>query len=229
MVVLHHLKDSRAQRILWLLEELEIPYEIKNYPRLPDGRAPPELVTENPSPLAKSPTITDTHVIDGKEETITLVESGAIVEYLIAKYDTKGKFSVPERLSQGWIDNVFYTHFAEEFARAVVLAFVLKRQGAVDDAGSQKVEDVFTMPVIKRHTALIEEHLSKNGSNWFAGGTNPTSADFMMIVPLEILIWRYPNVTGPSTKEYIRKVQNRPKYKEGIEKVGGYRMLLPPA
>ncbi|ESK88953.1 glutathione s-transferase [Moniliophthora roreri MCA 2997] len=226
MVVLHHLKDSRAQRILWLLEELGIPYEIKNYSRLPDGRSPPELRTENPSPLGKSPTITDTHVIDSKEETITLVESGAICEYLITKYDTKGKFVVSQRLSQAWIDNAFYTHFAEEFARAVVLAYVLKRQGATDEEGAHKVEDVFTMPVMKKYTEMIEQHLAKTGSNWFAGQSDPTSADFMMIVPLENLILRYPNLAGPSIREYVKRAQARTSYRQGVEKVGGYSLIL---
>jgi len=92
-IVLHHLNNSRSQRILWLLEELEIPFEIKRYQRTAQQLAPKEL--RQVHPLGKSPIITDGPV--------TLAESGAIVEYLIHKYG-KGKAQAPEA---GYLDNLY--------------------------------------------------------------------------------------------------------------------------
>ncbi|KZO89441.1 thioredoxin-like protein, partial [Calocera viscosa TUFC12733] len=92
-LIVHHLDDSRSQRVLWLLEELELPYEIKYYKRLPSRQAPPEL--KKVHPLGKSPIITD--------GAVTIAESGAIVEYLLAKYG-KGKFVPTE---EGWVDNLY--------------------------------------------------------------------------------------------------------------------------
>ncbi|KAG8902131.1 hypothetical protein FRB99_004818, partial [Tulasnella sp. 403] len=98
-VTVHYLNDSRAQRIIWLLEELEVPYEIKRYQRLPSGQAPPELARIHP--LGRSPVITDGDTV--------LAESGAIVEYIITKYG-KGKAQPP---GPGWVDNLYYTHYPE--------------------------------------------------------------------------------------------------------------------
>ncbi|KAG8863956.1 hypothetical protein FRC20_010414 [Serendipita sp. 405] len=98
-IVLHHLENSRSQRVLWLLEELQVPYTIKHYKRLPTQLAPPEL--KKIHPLGKSPVITDGDLV--------IAESGAIVEYLIGKYG-KGRFQPPE---QGNVKNLYYTHYAE--------------------------------------------------------------------------------------------------------------------
>lgn len=109
----HHLNDSRSQRILWLLEELGITYEIKHYARGPDRRAPKELKAVHP--LGKSPVITTE---DGR----VIAESGAIVEYLIAKYGN-GKFKAVGVDNQ--LDETFWTHFAEgSFMPALVLKLI---------------------------------------------------------------------------------------------------------
>ncbi|KAG8778017.1 hypothetical protein FRC12_025227 [Ceratobasidium sp. 428] len=92
-IIVHHLNNSRSQRILWLLEELEVPYEIKRYERTEDMLAPKEL--RDVHPLGLSPVITDGKVV--------LAESGAIVEYLIGKYGA-GRFNPPE---SGYVDNLY--------------------------------------------------------------------------------------------------------------------------
>ncbi|KIO16322.1 hypothetical protein M407DRAFT_34027 [Tulasnella calospora MUT 4182] len=97
-ITLHYLNNSRAQRILWLLEELEVPYEVKRYERV-NLLAPPEFYQVHP--LGKSPVITDGD--------LTIAESGAIVEYVIAKYG-KGKL---QPLESGWLDNLYFLHYAE--------------------------------------------------------------------------------------------------------------------
>lgn len=99
-ITVHHLNDSRSQRILWLLEELQVPYEIEKYERLPTRLAPPSLLKVHP--LGKSPVITDGD--------LTLAESGAIIEYVIKKYGN-GK-GVPKD-AKSETDNLFWTHFAE--------------------------------------------------------------------------------------------------------------------
>ncbi|EJU03396.1 thioredoxin-like protein [Dacryopinax primogenitus] len=106
-LVLHHLNNSRSQRILWLLEELGVPYEIKSYHRLPSMQAPPELKAIHP--LGKSPVMQDGDV--------NLAESGAIIEYLIKKYG-KGRFDPGE---DGWVDNLYYTHYAEGSLQPIIV------------------------------------------------------------------------------------------------------------
>ncbi|KIJ63743.1 hypothetical protein HYDPIDRAFT_91820 [Hydnomerulius pinastri MD-312] len=98
-ITFHHLNDSRSQRILWLLEELEVPYELKKYDRGPKFRSPPEL--ERLTPLGKAPVLTDGD--------ITLSESGAIVVYLIKRYGS-GRFDPTEA---GEVDDIYFTHYAE--------------------------------------------------------------------------------------------------------------------
>lgn len=98
-ITVHHLNNSRSQRILWLLEELEIPYTIERYERLPSKQAPPAL--RKVHPLGKSPVITDGDV--------TVAESGAIVEYIIRNYG-KGRAEPNE---QNWLINTQWSHYAE--------------------------------------------------------------------------------------------------------------------
>jgi glutathione S-transferase len=99
VLTVHHLNDSRSQRVLWLLEELEVPYELVKYQRGADRRAPASL--KKVHPLGKSPVITDGEV--------TLCESGAIVEYIIKKYGNGKGQSVGEE----WVNDSLWSHFAE--------------------------------------------------------------------------------------------------------------------
>ncbi len=134
MLTVHHLNNSRSQRVLWLLEELGVPYQIVRYERQPDMRAPPELRAIHP--LGKSPVITDNGNV--------VAESGAIVEYLIETYGD-GRLipppSTPERLRY-----TYWLHYAEGSAMPLLLLKLLfnimpkRAPGAVAPAGAQGVE-----------------------------------------------------------------------------------------
>ncbi|KAJ3485423.1 hypothetical protein NLJ89_g11899 [Agrocybe chaxingu] len=217
MLTVHYLVNSRAQRILWLLEELEVPYEIKKYERTPQQRAPPELLEI--SPLGKSPVITDGDV--------TLAESGAIVEYVIKKYGN-GK-GIPSE--SGSLDNLYFSHYAEGslmpmLVQKVIFDMIPKNVPffirPIISAVLAQVTKVLIQPEIKKHLAMIESHLEKSKSIWFAGGEEPTSADYQMAFPLEALVKSAPELVGPKATEYVKVVHAREAYKRGLEKGGKY-------
>ncbi|PSR76185.1 hypothetical protein PHLCEN_2v8608 [Hermanssonia centrifuga] len=202
-LIVHHLNDSRSQRILWLLEELEVPYEIKKYQRNADMTAPKELVDVNP--LGTAPVITDRGV--------TLAESGAIVEYIIDKYG--GSKALPP--DSGKVDNLFFTHYAEGSLMPLLVnklifsmipdraPFILRPilRGVFNSLDSALIN-----PRLKTQADYIEKHLSKCG-DWFAGGQGPTSADYMMSFALEAWANRSLDMLGPKSVEYVKRIQAR--------------------
>ncbi|KAI8986753.1 hypothetical protein BD414DRAFT_486938 [Trametes punicea] len=178
--------------------------------------APPELKTVNP--LGSAPVITDGE--------LNLAESGAIVEYIIQKYGS-GRAQPPE---SGKIDNLYFTHYAEASLMPMLvnkLIFTMIPQRApfiirpllrsVFNTVSAKLLD----PRLKAHAEIIESHLSKT-DGFFAGGEEPTSADYMMIFCLEVWADRGGEVLGPKTKAYIDKVHSRPAYQRALQKGGEY-------
>ncbi|MGY3122251.1 glutathione S-transferase [Bradyrhizobium sp. S3.14.4] len=179
MLTVHHLNNSRSQRVLWLLEELGVPYEIVRYQRQPDMRAPKELRAIHP--LGKSPVITD----NGN----TIAESGAIIEYLIATYGN-GRLipppNTPERLRF-----TYWLHYAEGSAMQPLLLKLLftlmpKRAPALLRPLVRKVSNqaltALVNPQLKQHMDYWEGELGK--SEWFAG-SEFTAADIQMSFPLE--------------------------------------------
>ncbi|KAJ1041634.1 hypothetical protein NDA14_000434 [Ustilago hordei] len=228
-IIVHHLNNSRSQRILWLLEEMGIEYEIKHYARTPQGVAPPELLEVHPT--GKSPLITDTN--NGKDKVIA--ESGAIVDYLIRNYG-QGRF-VPKD-SERIEDDVFYNHFAEgSLMPMLVMKLVFSMIPAkmpffvrpIGNAIVNNVNSAFIDPDLKRKTDFVADELVKkcnSGNDWFAGGDkdgNPTAADFQMAFPLEAaLSGRISNLPAP-IKTYVDKIHARPAFKRGLEKGGPYK------
>ncbi|KAL0958346.1 hypothetical protein HGRIS_000491 [Hohenbuehelia grisea] len=217
MLIVHHLNDSRSQRILWLLEELEVPYEIKRYDRTKEGRAPKELFEV--SPLGKSPVISDGDVV--------LAESGAIVEYVIGKYG-KDKIIVPE---SGRLDHLYFTHYAEGSLMPILVQGMVNRMVPQQSPFFVRpfanlifgqLDKGFVQPELKRHLSFIESHLEKANGGWFAGGSEPSAADYMMAFPLEALDATDSKVLGPKCLEYVRKVHARPAYKRALERGGSY-------
>ncbi|KAI1798067.1 thioredoxin-like protein [Ganoderma leucocontextum] len=215
-VVVHHLNDSRSQRILWLLEELEVPYEIKKYQRTAERVAPPELKAVHP--LGNAPVITDGD--------LTLAESGAIVEYIIRKYGN-GRAQPSE---SGWLDNIYYTHYSEAslmpmLVNKLIFKIVPERSPFLIRPLLRpvfdKVSALMLEPRLKNHAELIEKHLTKT-NGWFAGGEEPTSADYMMIFCLEAWATQDKGALGPKAIEYIKRVHARPGYKRALEKGGDY-------
>ncbi|MGJ5032781.1 MULTISPECIES: glutathione S-transferase [unclassified Bradyrhizobium] len=219
MLTVHHLNNSRSQRVLWLLEELGVPYEIIRYERQPDMRAPKELRAIHP--LGKSPVITD----DGN----TVAESGAIVEYLIETYG-EGRLipppKTPERLRYS-----YWLHYAEGSAMPLLLLKLLfnimpKRAPALLRPIVRKVSNqalsTLVNPQLKQHMAFWESELQK--SEWFAGDSF-TAADIQMSFPLQAAASRGGLEQGhPRAMDFLARIEERPAYKIALEKGGPYEV-----
>jgi glutathione S-transferase len=220
MLTVHHLNHSRSQRVLWLLEELGVPYELVKYER--DAKtmlAPPELAKVHP--LGKSPVITD-----GKD---TVAESGAIIEYIVDQYGD-GKL-LPSRGSQEYLRCRYYMHYAEGslmpfllmkliFARArsAPVPFFIK---PITKKIANQVERDFIHPNLERHVAFLDGELEK--STWFAGN-DLTIADIQMLYPMEALAARWPGVTQRITA-WVDRAHARPAYLRAEERGGKNEMF----
>ena len=218
MIVVHHLNNSRSQRILWLLEELGLEYEIKKYQRDPKTMlAPPELRAVHP--LGKSPVIQDGDTI--------VAESGAIIEYLVDRYGTTfaPPPGTPERLHY-----TYFLHYAEGSAMPpLLLKLVFDRVEnspapffvrPIARAIANKVKDSFVLPQIRQHLAFLDGELGKR--TWFAGD-DFSAADIQMSFPLEAAAARggldgqYPNLVA-----FLDKIHARPTYRRALERGGQY-------
>jgi len=219
MLTVHHLNNSRSQRLLWLLEELGLAYEIVRYQRLPDMRAPAELRAIHP--LGKSPVIID----NGN----TIAESGAIIEYLIETYG-QGRLipppKTPERLRYS-----YWMHYAEGSAMPPLLLKLLftvmpKRAPAllrpVVRKVSTQVLTALVNPQLKQHMDFWEAELSK--SEWFAGEAF-TAADIQMSFPLEAAAARAGlEQRHPKAIAFLDRIHARPAYQRALDKGGPYRV-----
>ena len=219
MITVHHLNNSRSQRVLWLLEELGLPYEIKKYER--DAKtmlAPPELLKVHP--LGKSPVITD----DG----VTVAESGAIVEYLIERYGN-GRLApaigTPERLQ--WR---YWLHFAEGSAMSpLLLKLIFDRipqspmpffVKPIARGICAKVLAVMVLPNLKRQLDFMEGELGR--SDWFAGNEF-SAADIQMSFPVEAAAQRAGlDATRPKLMAFLKRIHARPAYKNALDRGGPY-------
>ncbi|MBO9543531.1 glutathione S-transferase [Caulobacter sp.] len=217
MIVVHHLNNSRSQRVLWLLEELGLPYEIKRYERdAATMLAPPELKAIHP--LGKSPVITDGDKV--------IAETGAIVEYILETYG-QGRL-IPAAGSPERLRYTYWLHYAEGSAMTpLLLKLVLTAlpnrapglmKGLVKSIAG-RAQAGFVDPQIKAHVDYWEAELSK--SEWFAGA-QMTGADIMMSFPLEAGIARGGAVSRPHVKAFVDKVHARPAYQRALERGGPY-------
>ncbi|MEH1942408.1 MAG: glutathione S-transferase [Nostoc sp.] len=206
MIVVHHLNNSRSQRVLWLLEELGIEYEIKYYERDPKTMLAPESLRQV-HPLGKSPVITDAD--------LTIAESGAIIEYLIDRY-ANGRL-VPPSGTPEHLRYKYWLHYAEGSAMPpLVMRTVLNNFGA----GDSSIVSGFVAPQIELHFDYIEGELRK--SAWFAG-EEFTAADIQMSFPLEVVAMLPEEVENrPKLKEFIERIHGRPAYKRALERGGTY-------
>ena len=205
MLKVHHLNNSRSQRILWLLEELGTPYEIVHYTRMsPVPFAPPEL--KEVHPLGKSPVITD-----GEN---TIAETGAIVEYLIDTYGS-GRFK-PKTGSDDYWKYIEWLHYAEGSAMLpLLLALYTAMLGEAGGALKPRVDSE-----IANNLSYMENALGGRG---FFVGDELTGADIQLLFPLEAAGARldpYPNLV-----KYRTRMQARPAYQRGIEKGGPYALM----
>ena len=204
MIKIHHLNESRSQRILWLLEELGAPYEIVFYQRNPQTRlAPPEL--EAIHPLGKSPILEDGPV--------KIVESGAIVEYLAAKYGS-GQFARAES-SADWPAYIEWLHYAEGSAMLpLMLHMYVARLGEAGAPLHPRIESE-----IKNHIGYVDAALA--GRQFFVG-ESLTGADIQMSFVAEVMrafgkLKDYPNFGA-----WIDRMHDRPAWKAALAKGGDY-------
>ncbi len=205
MLKVHHLNNSRSQRILWLLEELGVPYEIVKYQRMsPVPFAPPELKAVHP--LGKSPVLED-----GKR---VIAESGAEVEYIIDTY-AKGKMK-PKAGSDDYWRYVEWMHYAEGSAMLPLLMALYT--GMLGDAAAALKPRVDSE--IANNLSYMEEYMK--GRSFFVGD-DLTGADIQLLFVLEAAGARldpYPNLV-----KYRAAMQARPAYTRGIEKGGEYALM----
>jgi len=222
MIVVHHLNNSRSQRVLWLLEELGAEYEIKRYQRDPATMlAPPELKAVHP--LGKSPVITDGD--------LTIAESGAIMEYLVERYG-KGRL-VPPAGTPEKLRYTYWLHFAEGSAMLpLVMKLIFGRLETapmpffikpVAKGIASKVKAGFIEPNIKAQLDYMESELQK--TTWFAGGEF-TAADIQMSFPVEAANARGGlDRTRPKLMGFLERIHAMPSYKRAIEKGGPFELM----
>ncbi len=222
MIVVHHLNNSRSQRVLWLLEELGLEYQIVRYQRDPKTMlAPPELKAIHP--LGKSPVITDNGV--------TVAESGAIVEYLIDTYGN-GRL-VPPAGSEEHRRWTYFLHYAEGSAMAPLLMKLIFDRVETSPAPffvkpiargiAQKVKGSYILPQIDTHLDYLEGELGK--SEWFAGN-DFTAADIQMSFPLEAASARGGlDASRPKLAAFLKRIHSRPAFQRALERGGPYELL----
>jgi glutathione S-transferase len=204
MIVVHHLNDSRSQRILWLLEELGLPYEIKRYQRDAQTRlAPAEL--KKVHPLGKSPVITD-----GNR---TIIESGAIIDYVIRRHG-KGRLQ-PAPETPAYDEYVQWMHYAEGSAMLpLMLNLYVTRLGEAAAPLMPRIESE-----IANHLGYIDGALK--GRQFIVGDTL-TGADIQMSFVGEIAGAFGKRAQYPNLDAWIRRLHERPAYKKALERGGAY-------
>ena len=222
MITVHHLNNSRSQRVLWLLEEIGLPYEIKRYER--DAKtmlAPPELRAVHP--LGKSPVVTDGG--------LTLAESGAIIEYLVERHGG-GKLA-PAPGTPARLRYTYWLHYAEGSAMPpLLLKLVFDRIESgpmpffvkpIARAIAGRAKSSFILPQIARHLDYLESELAK--FRWFAGDEF-SAADIQMSFPLEVAVKRAAlGASRPRLMDFLGRIHARPAYQRALERGGKYDLI----
>lgn len=217
MITVHHLNLSRSHRVLWALEELGVPYEIKGYERDPKTMlAPPELKAVHP--LGKSPVITDGD--------LTLAESGAILEYLVERY---GPQLAPQAGTPERVKYTYWMHYAEgslmpplfikllfDRIEAAKVPFFIK---PVTRKIAEQGRTSWAIPQLKRNLDWIESELATRP--WFAGDAF-TAADIQMSYPLEAARKRVGLDGYPKTRSVLERMEKRPAFARAQERGGRF-------
>ena len=224
MLTVHHLNNSRSQRVLWLLEELGLDYEIRRYERDQETMLAPESLRKV-HPLGKSPVITD-----GR---LTIAESGAIVEYLVDEYGA-GRLApargTPERLRY-----TYWLHYAEGSAMPpLLLKLVFDRIESgpmpflvrpVARAIARRVKGSYIAPQIERHLDFLEAELARHA--WFAGDEF-SAADIQMSFPLEAAAARGGlDESRPRLMAFLARIHARPAHALALERGGVFSLGMP--
>ena len=218
MIVVHHLADSRSQRILWLLEELELDYEVKRCERDPKTYlAPAEL--KKLHPLGKAPILEDNGVV--------MAETGAIIDYLLETYDREYQLH-PERGTAYGRQFSYWMHYAEGSAMSPLLLKLIFSQLPVRAPAlvrplvksiAAKANNSFINPQLKTHFGFIENSLV---GRWFVGN-GFSAADIMMSFPLEAAATRGLDLEkNPNIARFLRTIHARPAYQAALQRGGNY-------
>lgn len=216
MITVHHLDNSRSQRILWLLEELGLPYEIKAYKRGKDMLAPPELKAVHP--LGKAPVISDGALV--------VAETGAIMDYILTTYG-HGQF-MPMIGTEARFQYTYWMHHAEGTAMTPLLLKLVT--GAIKSQSPWLIKPVANRIADSIDAALVTPNLNTNidfwentltGSPWFAGAEF-SAADIIMSFPLEAAASRARARTRPYISAWLEKIHARPAYQKALARGGPY-------
>ncbi|MBE9182104.1 glutathione S-transferase [Oculatella sp. LEGE 06141] len=223
MIIVHHLNNSRSQRILWLLEELGLEYDIKSYERDPKTLLAPASLRQV-HPLGKSPVITDGDV--------TLAESGAIIEYLTEQYGGGRLVPPPDRPER--LRYTYWLHYAEGSAMPpLLLKLVFDRieqqpmpffAKPIAQQIIRKTQQAFITPQITLHLNYLEAELEK--SLWFAGD-DFTAADIQMSFPIEAAAARAGlDASRPKLMNFLDRIHDRPAYQRALKRGGAYQLSM---
>lgn len=220
MIILHHLNNSRSQRILWMLEELELPYVIERYQRDDKTMLAPASLKKI-HPLGKSPVLQDGDLV--------LAESGAIIEYLQETYDEQQRLK-PEDV-QSRQQYRYWMHYAEgSLMPLLVMKLIFGRLGKppmpwlirpIAGAIGKGVQQNYLDKQLATHAAYLEDHLAKNA--WFAG-ENFSAADIQMSFPIEALSSRGPVDKCPCIQTWLNNIQSKPAYQQALKQGGPYQI-----
>ena len=204
MIVVHHLNESRSQRVLWLLEELGLPYAIRHYARDATTRlAPPELKAVHP--LGKSPVL--------EADGMTLIESGAIVDYLI-RHHGDGRLQ-PATQTRDFEVYQQWLHYAEGSAMLpLLLRLYVSRLGAAGAPLAPRIESE-----LANHLGYVDRSLQ--GREWLVGDSL-SGADIQMSFVGEAA--RGLRASYPNLDAWVRRFQQRPAYRRALERGGPYSM-----
>ena len=229
MITVHHLDNSRSQRILWLLEELGTPYKVQHHKRNPKTMlAPASLKAVHP--LGRAPVIVD----DSFNPPRTLSESGAIIEMLVEKYGPQLK---PKKGTEDAFQYLFWMHFAEGsgmpalvldlvFSRIenpplplMVKPFVLPAARAI----GWQVRKLLITPAMEANRAFMEKTLSN--SSWFAGDSF-SAADIQMSFVVEAMAARgWLKTDFPKLQKFLDRIHSREAYKKALSVGGPYKLM----
>ena len=222
MPTVHHLNNSRSQRILWLLEELGVEYQIKRYERDPETMLAPDELAEV-HPLGKAPVVTD-----GDR---TVAESGAIIEYLVDEYDEDHRLR-PAHGSEEFLAYRFWMHYAEGSAMPpMLLSLIVNRIETapvpffikpVVKGVSGKIRSGFLDRQLRTHLDYMEAEISKTG--WFAGDAF-SAADIQMSFPIEAAQARGHLEGRSGLQDFLECIHARPAYQRGVERGGEYELM----
>ncbi|QBM90037.1 glutathione S-transferase [Metschnikowia aff. pulcherrima] len=231
-IVLHYLVNSRASRIVWLLEELQVDYEIKTYNRISEGLAPPELKAV--WPLGLSPVVQVFR--EGTSKPLTLAESGQIILYLINRYDTEGRFKPESEEDQVLVD--YYLHFSEGSLQPHIVSLLVASvacQRAPWGLGwlvrsiMGKINSFYYLKKIKTAYAFLNDQLAAKNGGYFVGN-KLTGADFILDFPVNMNLFANPQrfqemgagISGardyPRLAEWNKLTTQRPLHVKAIKK-----------